>query len=249
MQESQEHARYLHRLCSLLPSLPPAAVSSVLPDRMCSSAFTTGNSGVPLLLGGQQDPSHTSACTAKTQHTRLSCSREPLPPQQFFSPLIGVPKLMEDFMAQMLVVQVKADETHQGLRASSALAEVYDFGPPPGAHCFRGKRLGATDVDEFAAISVSHPPFSDIGTYEIALVGADGDLVYIDALGMNDIYRFCSFEALVAGLLRLANNLPVIEKLATPPVCWKRLAGMILISDYRSCFHTPGRRHSKVYCP
>ena len=114
-------------------------------------------------------------------------------------------------MAQMQAHAAEARKTHDGLKTANPLTGVYDFGPVPTGHCFRMNLIGATAAHGFAAVSVSHPPDVDPDTIEIALVGADGRLVYIDRLGMGDIYRFSSLGELVDGLVRLANNLPVYE--------------------------------------
>ena len=114
-------------------------------------------------------------------------------------------------MAQMNARRVKAGKTHNGLKTANPLTGVYDFGPVPTAHCFRMNLIGATDAHGFMGISVSHPPDVDLDTIEIALVGADERLVYIDRLGMGDIYRFSSLGELVDGIVRLANNLPVYD--------------------------------------
>ena len=118
---------------------------------------------------------------------------------------------MEAFMAQMQTHKAKARETYNGLKTANPLTGVYDVGSVPTAHCFKLEVIDATDAHGFTAVSVSHPPDVDLDTTEVALVGADGSLVYIDRLGMGDVYRFSSLGELVDGLVRLANNLPVCE--------------------------------------
>tara|TARA_R110002126_G_scaffold46328_1_gene130507 strand:- start:178 stop:567 length:390 start_codon:yes stop_codon:yes gene_type:complete len=118
---------------------------------------------------------------------------------------------MDAFMARMQAHAAEARKTHDGLKTANPLTGVYDAGPVPETHCLRMNLIGATDAHGFTAVSVSHPPDVDLDTIEIALVGADGRLVYIDRLGMSDIYRFSSLGELVDGLVRLANNLPVYE--------------------------------------
>jgi len=114
-------------------------------------------------------------------------------------------------MARMQTHMAEALKTHNGLEAANELTNFYDAGPEPQSHCFRMNLIGATAAHGFTAVSVSHPPDVDLDTIEVALVGADGSLVYIDRLGMGDVYRFSSLGELVDGLVRLANNLPVCE--------------------------------------
>jgi len=102
-------------------------------------------------------------------------------------------------------------KTHNGLKTANKLTNVVNVGPTPGGYSFPVVLVGPTEAHGFTAFSVSHPPDVDRDTIEIALVGADGRLVYIDRLGMSDIYRFSSLGELVDGLVRLANNLPVYE--------------------------------------
>lgn len=116
-----------------------------------------------------------------------------------------------DFMVRMQAHMAEALKTHNGLETANELTNVYDAGRAPAGYCFQMVLIGATDAHGFTAVSVSHPPDVDRDTIEIALVGADGRLVYIDRLGMGDIYRFSSLGELVDGLVRLANNLPVYE--------------------------------------
>lgn len=54
----------------------------------------------------------------------------------------------------------------------------------------------------FAAVSCSCPPDAR-GWYETALVGADGDLIYIDELYYEDVQRFETVDELVRELKRL----------------------------------------------
>ena len=112
-------------------------------------------------------------------------------------------------MAEMRARAAKELETYNGLKTANPLTDVYGIVSVPTSHCFRINLIDATDAHGFAGISVSHPPGLDLDTIEIALVGADGRLVYIDRLGMYDVYRFSSLGELVDGLVRLANNLPV----------------------------------------
>ena len=114
-------------------------------------------------------------------------------------------------MTRVRAHMAKALKTHNDLKTANKLTGVFNPGPLPGTYCFRMGLIDATDAHGFTAVSVSHPPDVDLDTIEIALVGADGRLVYIDRLGMGDIYRFSSLGELVDGLVRLANNLPVYE--------------------------------------
>ena len=95
---------------------------------------------------------------------------------------------------------------------SNRIMENFNPCGPPSTHCFRlpvkhevveGSNL------PFSQVSIAHPPDTDLDVFEIALFNNENELIYIDYLGMSDIYRFSSFSELEDGLTKLANNLSV----------------------------------------
>ena len=118
----------------------------------------------------------------------------------------------DSFVALAGSCRLKAKETHSRLCNSNSIKGVYDCGPVPKGFGFQINLVNATGDHEFTAVSVMHSPGAGLDCFEIDLRGADGSLVRIYRLGMGDVYRFGSFDELVAGLVRLANNLRVVDE-------------------------------------
>ena len=119
---------------------------------------------------------------------------------------------MDPFVALTESCRLKTKEIHIRLCTSNSIKEVYDCGPVPKQFNFQINLVNATGDHGFTAVSVMHSPGAGPDCSEIALRGADGSLVRIYRLGMGDVYLFSSFDELVAGLVRLANNLRVVEE-------------------------------------
>jgi hypothetical protein len=115
---------------------------------------------------------------------------------------------MEEMMEKMIEHQIKACETWGMVQHSNQIMDYYEPCECPSSHAFRiPVRQGVIKNYHlpFSEVSISHPMDTDIDKYEIALI-KDDEIVYIDRLGMSDIYRFFSFDELVDGLTRLAKN-------------------------------------------
>lgn len=115
---------------------------------------------------------------------------------------------MQSFLASMNQRWLTAMHTHEGLCRSTALKGVYDCGTVPVGHAFNIKLVNATKKHGFTEVTVNHHLGVDPNCFEISLKGPDGFVANED-LGMFDVWQFGSFDELVAGLLRLANNQPV----------------------------------------
>ena len=122
---------------------------------------------------------------------------------------------MESVMQKIIECQEQAAITWTMIQNSNKIMENYEACAPPSTHCFRipvkhevveGSNL------PFSYVSIAHPPDTDLDVFEIALVNNENELIYIDYLGMSDIYRFSSFSELEDGLTRLANNQPVYNE-------------------------------------
>ena len=114
---------------------------------------------------------------------------------------------MESLMQKIIECQIKASETWALLSHDNRVSDYYEDCEPPSAHCFR---LTVKNSNlPFLKVSIAHPPDTDLDSYEIALIGEDNHIIYNDELGMSDIYRFHSYDSMVEGIIRLANNLSV----------------------------------------
>ena len=115
---------------------------------------------------------------------------------------------MEKFMEKMIEHQVKSCETWGMVHHSNQIMDYYEPCECPSSHAFRipvKQEFIENHHLPFSHVSIAHPLDTDIDTYEIALI-KDDEIVYIDRLGMSDIYRFFSFDELADGLTRLAKN-------------------------------------------
>ena len=112
-------------------------------------------------------------------------------------------------MQNIIECQEQAAITWAMVHNSNQIMENFNPCGPPSTHCFRipvkhevvkGSNL------PFSQVSISHPPDTDLNVFEIALFNDEDELIYVDYLGMSDIYRFSSFSELEEGLTRLASN-------------------------------------------
>ena len=119
---------------------------------------------------------------------------------------------MNSMMQKIIECQEQAAITWAMVQNSNKIMENYEACGPPTTHCFRipvkhevveGSNL------PFSQVSIAHPPDTDLDVFEIALFNNENKLIYVDYLGMSDIYRFSSFSGLEDGLTKLANNLSV----------------------------------------
>jgi len=117
-------------------------------------------------------------------------------------------------MMKMIECQNQAAITWAMVHNSNQIMENYEACGPPSTHCFRIsvklEIIEATNLP-FAKVSIAHPPDTDLNMFEIALFNNENKIIYVDRLGMSDIYRFFTFEELEKGLCRLANNQSVVE--------------------------------------
>ncbi len=94
----------------------------------------------------------------------------------------------------------KAKETHRLVAEKILIIKEITVGDvPDGCWAFRAK---FPEGYPFAAVSCSCPPDAH-GWYETALVGATGDLIYIEELYYEDVQRFETVAELVEELKRL----------------------------------------------
>ena len=94
--------------------------------------------------------------------------------------------------------------------------------PCDGGYCFQ---ILLPANEKVKAVSCSIPPDANRGiaermrnslgpidiTYETALFGYDDDLIYIDALGYEDIKRFDSYREVVEEVMRVAEKIQEID--------------------------------------
>ena len=128
-------------------------------------------------------------------------------------------------MGNMTACTNKASELYTELSLNNNLSEWVDFGgPPTGHYCFG---IGGFTHTEFDSVSISVPPDAmgnrgaeydegEPSTFETALI-KDGELVYVDELGYEDVQRFSSTEELIAELERLHNSISEEEEVEETP--------------------------------
>ena len=116
---------------------------------------------------------------------------------------------MGDIVMMMIERQIKAAETWAMVNNSNKIMEKFTPCGPPSTHCFRipvrPEVIEGANLP-FSKVSIAHPPDTDLYVFEIALYNDEDKLIYVDYLGMSDIYRFFTFKDLEEGLTRLANN-------------------------------------------
>jgi hypothetical protein len=113
-------------------------------------------------------------------------------------------------MGSMGVKITQANTLSRLLKANPSIQEKFTFSTDPiRGPCFR-IRFKNPPCGEVPAVSVGYPFDVEGETIEIALVGPDDSLTYVERLGIDDVYRFETVDELVIGLLRLADNKSVV---------------------------------------
>lgn len=114
-------------------------------------------------------------------------------------------------MDSMGVKITQANTLSRLLKANPLIQEKFTFSTDPiRGPCFR-IRFKNPPCEEVSAVSVGYPFDVEGEIIEIALVGTDDSLTYVERLGMDDVYRFGTVDELVTGLIRLADNKNVNE--------------------------------------
>jgi hypothetical protein len=123
-------------------------------------------------------------------------------------------KRMLEMIADMKVCEEIAERTYRLVSFPPSYRKVLNDG---GGHCFR---IILPKNQMVKAVSCSIPPDANRGIserqrtysnleikFETALIGEDDDVIYIDALGYNDIKRFDSSWKVVEEVMRVADEI------------------------------------------
>jgi hypothetical protein len=103
------------------------------------------------------------------------------------------------------MMRVVSDHTRKAQRLWNDLhgrVDGFDVGPLPGSYAFRISPKGGPRTfngQTINAVSISYPPDKS-GYIETALIGTDGNLIYVDDLGYSDVVVHDDQNSLVAHL-------------------------------------------------